>query len=112
MALKLTTAVKKQLFGLSHDLHPLVMIGQNLLTDAVIKEFEQAIDHHELIKVKMSFEADSPEERKQIRAAICQGILEQTKGVELIKIVGNVAVFYKPSNKRKIEEKLKLFRRG
>lgn len=110
MALKLTTVVKKQLFGLSHHLNPVVMIGQNLLTDAVIKEFEHAIDHHELIKIKMSFEGDTPEERKQIRQAICNEICNQVKGTQLIKVVGNVAVFYKPSKKRKVEEQLKLMR--
>ncbi|RIY32746.1 hypothetical protein CJP74_03840 [Psittacicella melopsittaci] len=110
MALKLTTAVKKELFGLSHDLKPVVMIGQNLLTDAVIKEFNNSIDHHELIKVKMSFEGDTPEERKQIRQAICDEIVRQTQGVTLIRIVGNIAVFYKPSKAKKVEEKLKLFR--
>ncbi|MFC6276746.1 YhbY family RNA-binding protein [Psittacicella hinzii] len=110
MALKLTPAVKKELFGLSHDLKPVVMIGQNLLTDSLIAEFNNSIDHHELIKVKMSFEGDTSAERKEIRQAICQEILNQTTGVELIKIIGNIAVFYKPSKARKVEEKLKLWR--
>lgn len=110
MALKLTTAVKKELVGLSHDLKPVVMIGKNILTDAVIREFSLAIDHHELIKVKISAEGETSAESKEIRQAICDAIVEHVPGTTLIRLVGNMAIFYKPSDAKKTEAKLKIFR--
>lgn len=112
MALKLTPQIKRELSGLAHDLKPVVMIGQRLLTDAVLAEFENSINHHELIKIKFSNEGETSAERTEFRKAICQAICDQFKGVTLIRITGNTAVFYKPSPARKTEEKLRIFRAG
>ena len=44
---------KKYLRGLGHKLKPVVMIADAGLSESVAKEFELAIDHHELIKVSV-----------------------------------------------------------
>ena len=46
---------KKQiqhLKGLAHSLKPVVMLGANGLTEAVVAEIDYALNHHELIKIK------------------------------------------------------------
>ena len=52
MALK--NAQKRYLRGLTHALNPVVMIAERGLAPSVLKEMEIALDHHELIKVKIS----------------------------------------------------------
>ena len=42
---------KKHLRRLAHPMHPIVMLGNPGLTDAVVKEFERALGDHELVKV-------------------------------------------------------------
>jgi RNA-binding protein len=78
---------KKQLKSEAHGLKPVVIIGQSGLTDAVLAEIEIALDHHELIKVKIRAER---EERKLISEKICT----QTDA-ELIQIIGQIAVIYR-----------------
>ena len=47
---------KKQiqhLKGAAHSLKPVVLLGNNGLTEAVVAEIDYALNHHELIKVKI-----------------------------------------------------------
>jgi RNA-binding protein len=78
---------KKKLKSEAHSLNPVVMIGQSGLTDAVLAEIELALDHHELIKVKIRAERD---ERKLISEKICT-----STGAELIQSIGQVVVIYR-----------------
>lgn len=78
---------KKQLKSEAHSLKPVVMVGQSGLTDAVLAEIEQALDYHELIKVKIRAERD---ERKLISEKICTHT-----GAELIQSIGQIIVIYR-----------------
>ena len=49
----LSEAQKKYLRGLGHKLKPVVMVAEAGLTDAVVSEFETALNHHELVKIKL-----------------------------------------------------------
>jgi RNA-binding protein len=91
---------KKYLRGLAHGLKPVVLIGQKGLTDELIKSAEQALQIHELIKVKFNDfkEKDQKEEISQV--------LEKKTGSELIGSVGHIYIFFKQQNdpeKRRIE---------
>jgi len=44
----------KTLRSMAHALKPVVRLGQNGLTDAVMRELDLALDHHELVKVKIT----------------------------------------------------------
>lgn len=81
------TPDKKQLKSQAHSLKPVVMIGQAGLTTAVMAEINIALDHHELIKVKIRAER---EERKLISEKICQ----ETQA-ELIQTIGQILVIYR-----------------
>lgn len=72
---------KKFLRSLLHDRKVIVWIGQKGLTDTVLNEIEQALVHHELIKVKIR--NGDREERENIVVNICErtsAFLIQTKG--------------------------------
>ena len=81
-------AQRKKLRAQAHSLKPVVTIGQSGLTNAVIAELEIALDHHQLIKVKIR--SDDRELRKQIAEQMC----EQTKA-ELIQRIGQITVLYR-----------------
>jgi len=78
----------KKLKKLAHDLKPVVFLGQKGITDSLIKATEEALNDHELIKVRF---VDFKEAKKDIIAEI----IEKTAS-HLISIIGNIAIIYKP----------------
>ncbi|MCF7989936.1 MAG: ribosome assembly RNA-binding protein YhbY [Thiohalocapsa sp.] len=81
--------LKKQ----AHHLKPVVRLGQAGLSEAVINEIEIALDHHELIKVKVAG-GDHDERDAQVSA-----IAERT-GADLIQRIGNTASYFRANPKR------------
>lgn len=71
----------------SQKLKPIVMIGKSGSTDAVLKAVDQALEDHELIKVKF---VDYKGERREIS----QKLAQNTKS-HLIRVIGNVAILYR-----------------
>lgn len=86
---------RRYLKGLAHPLKPVVMIGNSGLTPAVLNEIEQALSHHELIKVRVSGQERA--DRKQM----LDQIAEQTSA-DLVMIIGHIGGFYRPADKPKI----------
>lgn len=86
------SASKKLLRAQAHGLKPVIIIGQAGLTDAVIAETGIALDHHELIKVKIRAERDD-------RKAICEKICTATAAT-LIQMIGQIAVLYRRNPKK------------
>lgn len=72
----------------AHHLNPVVMVGSNGLTEAVLKELEVALVAHELVKLKVSTG------EREDRQAIAQAIVEAT-GAELVQILGKILIFYR-----------------
>lgn len=68
--MSLSKSQLKFLRGLCHDLKPVVMLGQKGLTDAVLNELDTALDHHELVKIKLA--VDDRETRRQVSEQICR----------------------------------------
>lgn len=95
MSVNLTTKQKQFLKGLAHHLSPVVMLGGNGLTEGVLAEIENALDHHELIKVKI---AGADLEMKQL---IIDAIVRETKAVE-VQTIGHILVLYRQSEEKKI----------
>lgn len=91
--MSISEAQKRQLKKLGHSLKPVIMIGANGLTDAVCAETEIALDHHELIKVKIAG-ADRDD-----RDAMITEMCKRTKA-ELIQRVGNVALIFRRNAKK------------
>ncbi|MBL4910150.1 MAG: ribosome assembly RNA-binding protein YhbY [Alteromonadaceae bacterium] len=92
------TLNKKQiqhLKGLAHSLKPIVLLGSNGLTEAVIAEIDYALNHHELIKVKI------PTDDKENKALIIEAICRETKSTK-IQVIGKTLIIYRQSEEKKI----------
>lgn len=92
----LNTKQKSYLRGLAHKLKPVVMIGNSGVTDGVINEIQSSLQHHELIKVRISG-VDRPE-----RLAAIDAICEQTAS-NLVTTIGHIAVLYRRADKPRIQ---------
>lgn len=93
-----TSSQRKQLRGLAHKLEPLVRVGTQGLTEALVKATVAALDDHELIKVKF---VDSKDEKDEISQS-----LAERAGACLAGRIGNIAILYREHpdpKKRKIE---------
>lgn len=83
---------KKVLRKNSYSLKPVVIIGQNGLSEAVIAEIDASLNAHELIKIRIR------EPIKNIRDEQCLQI-QKKLGAEIIHRIGFIIVFYRPNPK-------------
>jgi RNA-binding protein len=86
----LTPAQRQYLKGLAHSRQPVVMIGSNGLTAAVLREIERGLAAHELIKVKAA--SAEPETRRAWMDAICGAT-----GAAPVQQIGKILVIYRPA---------------
>lgn len=86
--MSLTPNQKKYLRGLGHPLQPIVAVGQQGLTDAVVRELDLALEAHELLKARVRV-GD-----RQLRGEILSSMAERTQA-ELVHTIGNVGLFYR-----------------
>jgi RNA-binding protein len=86
--MSLTASQKRYLRGLAHALKPVIMTGNKGVTPTLLKEFSGALEHHELVKVKLASE-DRDERRGQI-AELAAGA-----DAELVQSIGRTACFYR-----------------
>lgn len=82
--------LKKQV----HHLKPVVTVGQAGLTEPVLVEIELALNHHELLKVKVNA-GD-----RELRDAQVAEIARRTQS-DLINRIGNTAAFFRANPKKK-----------
>lgn len=92
----ITEQQKRHLRGLAHKLKPVVTIGNAGFTEAVQREIDLSLEHHELIKIKLP--ALEHAERDTLLADLCA----QTDA-HLIQRIGHVAVLYRPAKKPKLK---------
>jgi RNA-binding protein len=89
MPAALSNAQKRYLRGLAHDLKPVILVGAKGVTAPLLAELGQALEQHELIKVKVA--AEDRETRDAWIAALTDG-----SEATLIGRIGHVAVLYRP----------------
>lgn len=94
--MSLTGKQRNYLRGLAHHLKPVVMVGDAGVTQAVLEGIKQALEHHELIKIKLRVG-----DRADRRAAV-ENICDNTGG-EAVQDIGQIAVIFKPANEPKIK---------
>jgi len=95
---ELTNRQISKLKGMGQLLDPVVRVGHAGLSDAFLASLNQALEDHELVKVKFS---DFKEQKKELAPK-----LAELTGSHLIMRVGNVVVLYRQqadSAKRKIK---------
>lgn len=93
--MNLSNKQKQHLKGLAHSLKPVVLLGNNGLTEGVVAEIEQALEHHELIKIKIA------SEDRDTKNLIIDAIVRETKAHN-VQVIGKTLVLYRPSQERKI----------
>jgi len=92
-ALTLSAEQRSELRSQAHALKPVVLIGAEGLTDAVLKEIKVHLDAHQLIKVRVF--GDEREERIAIYEEICDRL-----SAAPIQHIGKLLVIYKPEEAR------------
>lgn len=78
----------RYLRGLAHPLKPVVLLGGKGVTPGLLKELEQALDDHELIKVRLA-----GGDRTARSAELVQ--LVESSHAETVQTIGHVAVLYR-----------------
>jgi RNA-binding protein len=85
----MTPRLKKALRARAHALKPVVLTGQAGLSEAVLAEINLALEHHELIKVRLRAER---EERAAMAEEICARL-----GAEHVQSLGQIVTLYRKS---------------
>ena len=94
MATVLTATQTRFLRGQAHDLKAFLQVGGKGVTDALVAEIDGALEHHELIKVKVAGED------RDARDAMIGQIAERT-GAALVQRIGHTAVLYRPNPEKR-----------
>ena len=95
--MQLTKNQLNHLHKLTHHLKPIISIGQNGITDNVLNELEIALNHHELVKIKIAGED------REARQAMIQQLCEQTSAEKIQAIGKTLTLFRRNTQKPKIQ---------
>ena len=84
----LSPSQRRYLRSLAHDLHPVILLGAKGATEAVVKELDLALSHHELVKVKLS--GGDKEERQQQIDVLAEGTRSES-----VQQIGHIVVLFR-----------------
>ena len=87
--IELTNPQKRKLKALAQRLEPMLKVGKQGLSEAFLQSVNDALAHHELVKIKFG---EFKEEKKQLAPQLA----EKTASY-LVMLVGNVVVLYRQS---------------
>ena len=90
--MSLSTAEKKRWRQIGHHLNPLVQLGGNGLTEAVLAEIDARLEDHELIKVRVGGED------RAVRTEIITEIANATQS-QIAQSIGKLVLLYRPSKR-------------
>jgi RNA-binding protein len=80
---------KKYLKGLAHAFKPVVHIGQKGLSENLSAALEEALDSHELIKIKF-IDCKEKEQKKELLKKI-----EAESRCEVVGMTGHIAILFR-----------------
>ena len=86
----LSPAERKLLKARAHALKPVVTVGNERLTAAVLKEVETSLKAHDLIKIRVS--GDDRDARQNLLGEICS-----CTGASPVQHIGKILVIYRQS---------------
>ena len=84
----LTGKQRRHLRGLGHNLSPVVQIGKEGLSDSLVKAVDEALEVHELIKVKIGQNALLD------RNAVGESLAKETES-EVAQVLGDTVLLYR-----------------
>ena len=76
----------------AHHLKPVVIVGQNRITPAVVRHVDEALEQHELLKVRLT----GAEKQEAVMAATA---LAEGTGSALVQRIGHTIVLYRRRKK-------------
>src|SRR5512138_685419 len=83
-----SSALRRTLRGAGHHLSPVVQVGKEGITEAVIRQLSEALDVHELVKVKVGTE--SPEDRFEVAERF-----GREAGGQVAQVLGRTVLVYR-----------------
>jgi RNA-binding protein len=92
MPSSVSSTQRRYLRSLAHALKPVILVGAKGVTPALLAELEIALEHHELLKVKVA--AGDRDERDAWIGEIVAGA-----DAALIQRVGNIATVFRARKK-------------
>ena len=92
---QLTGKQNRFLRGLGHGLKPFVMVGKQHLSEDVVKATNEALETHELIKVKI--QEGCLEDRKVVAAE-----LAAETGAKVVQVIGKNFLLYRQNEDKTI----------
>jgi RNA-binding protein len=84
----LAEKLKRDLRRRGHALKPVVLVGSAGLSEAVVREIDLSLEHHELMKVRLG--GADREVKQRLIASICESC-----HAELVQSIGHVALIYR-----------------
>lgn len=88
--MRLTSKQRAHLRKLAHHLKPVVLVGGDGVTDALLASVREAFNSRELLKVKVQEAAPESARRTADR------ISDALDGVHPIQVIGRTAVLFRP----------------
>jgi RNA-binding protein len=86
---------------LGHSLSPVVYIGKEGLSETVVAAIDEALDFHELLKIKIV----NTDKISKHEAA--DQVPEVTRS-QLVQLIGKTLLIYRRNNKKKKDEQIRL----
>ena len=90
----ITSKQRSYLKSLAHELEPVVYIGKNDVTENVISEIDNLLEHRELVKVKM-------QESCSLDPKTTANEIADRLGAEFVQAIGRRFVLYRESKDNK-----------
>ncbi len=87
----LTGKQKRYLRGLGSTINPVIQIGKAGIVPGVIKQTDDALEAHELVKARVL--NNCLQDTKEVA-----GILSRETGAALVQVIGHTFLMYRPSS--------------
>ena len=99
--MELTSKQRAQLRGLANSLTPIVHIGKEGITEAVVKQTDEVLEARELIKCRVL------ESALLTAREACDELAQRTRS-EQVQVIGSKFVLYRQSHNKEKKNKIEL----
>jgi len=93
--MKLSGKQNRYLRGLGHHLEPVVMLGKSGLTENIVTSTSEALDNHELIKIRV-------QEGCELDRREAAEMLAKVTHAHLVQVLGRTFLLYRRNDDPKI----------
>lgn len=84
----MSASQKRHLRGIAHALNPVILVGQKGITPALLNELDNALTHHELVKVRLG------DKDRDSRADAIERMREGTNA-QVVQSIGHVVCLFR-----------------